>query len=371
MVDFSDDLRLLQAEGLLRDPTSEVPTARINACSNDYLGYGREPVSRATLLACEGAGTGAGASRLIHGTAEQHLQLEQEVASWVGLPTALLFSSGYAANVGALQGLCGSHDLVVSDALNHASIIDGCRLSRAKVAVVPHLDPDALRRALELPGARKWVVTESYFSMDGDSPNLPELRAACDRAGAGLIVDEAHALGVLGDGRGLCAQLDVVPDALIGTLGKAVGAQGAFVASSETTRTWLWNRARSLVFSTAPSPVVATLALTNVRRARDDHDARARLLELTRQAWSELIASGVVQPAATQGPIIPILIGDNERAVQVSNELGRAGVLVQAIRPPTVPTGSARLRVTISAAMTPDEVRELTRLLTVALRGHM
>ncbi len=188
----------------------------------------------------------------------------------MGLPSSLVFSSGYAANVGLMSSLPRPGDLVVSDALNHASIIDGIRLSKCRVAVVPHLDVGAVETALRDRGAgRAFVVTESYFSMDADSPDLGALRALCDRHGAALVVDEAHAVGVLGPGgAGLCAEQGVVPDALVGTFGKAFGAAGAFVAGCEALTRWLWNSARSFVISTGMSPVVAAAALDGVEHGR-------------------------------------------------------------------------------------------------------
>ena len=226
------ELEQLASEGLLRHrtPPSETSPDLLDACTNDYLGYARSGVSRETTA----SRPGSGASRLIFGTQPEHSALEGELTSWVGAEDTLLFSSGYAANLGMLAALARPGDLIVSDRLNHASIVDGCRLSRATVQVVPHCDLNAADRALQAPTkGRRWLVTESYFSMDGDSPDLPGLRALCDARGAALVVDEAHALGVFGpEGSGLCRQGGVVPDVLVGGLGKAVGVQGAFVAGS-------------------------------------------------------------------------------------------------------------------------------------------
>ncbi|MGH7439646.1 MAG: aminotransferase class I/II-fold pyridoxal phosphate-dependent enzyme, partial [Polyangiaceae bacterium] len=240
---------------LFRDRPALRPGGGPSFCSNDYLGLASRLAAPAT--------SGSGASRLVSGERAEHGALEEAVAGLVGLPSSLVFSSGYAANVGLLSSLPRPGDLVVSDALNHASIIDGIRLSKCRVAVVPHLDVGAVEAALGDRGAgRAFVVTESYFSMDADSPDLRALRAVCDRHGAALLVDEAHAIGVLGPGgAGLCAEQGVVPDALVGTFGKAFGAAGAFVAGCEPLTQWLWNTARSFVFSTGMSPVVAAAAL--------------------------------------------------------------------------------------------------------------
>jgi 8-amino-7-oxononanoate synthase len=311
---LAEALGELEARGLLRaerddgarsqalEAAAQLGVRFIDASSNDYLGYARAPVSRATLARLETLRSGAGASRLIHGTSPPLPELEATLAEWVGQPRSLLFSSGYAANLGALAALAGPGDVIVSDALNHASLIDGCRLSRARVVVAPHLEPDAVARALaEAPEQRRWVVTESYFSMDGDSPDLGALRAICDRAGAALVVDEAHALGVFGpEGGGLLRQSGISADVTIGTLGKAIGVQGAFVAGRSELRAYLWNRARSLVFSTGVSPIVAALTLDHVGRARADEAGRAALLEHARRVRERLGLPGVA------GPIVPV-----------------------------------------------------------------
>lgn len=348
---LEDELLELSHLGLLREVAGARPDL-VDVASNDYLGYAREPVSRATLLECE-AEPGAGASRLIFGTTEAHLALESELAAWVSLDSSLLFSSGYAANLGLIQAVCGPGDVVVSDALNHASIIDGSRLSRARVEVVRHRDPAEVDRVLGAGGFRRaFVLTESYFSMDGDRADLAALREICDRRSAALLVDEAHALGVFGpEGGGLCREAGITPDALVGTLGKALGVQGAFVAGSSTLTRWLWNRARSLVFSTAGSPLLARLALGHVRRARRDDAARSRLAAAASALRDQLAAGGVVLTQDSAGPIVPVLLGDNARALRAAEALRLAGFRAQAIRPPTVPEGSARVRITVSAAL--------------------
>lgn len=369
MLNFlQESLKDLETAGALRELSTGRPTL-IDVASNDYLGYARQPVSRATLLACEAAETGAGASRLIFGTTDHHLALEAELADWVQLESALLFSSGYAANVGVLQALASRGDLVVSDALNHASIIDGCRLSRADVAVAGHCSVDAVARALKQSShPRKWVVTESYFSMDGDQPDLAGLREVCNTHSAGLIVDEAHALGVFGPGgAGLCVAAGIRPDVLVGTLGKAVGLQGAFVAGARLLNQWLWNRARSLVFSTGTSPVLSVIALELVRQARSDDAGRARLLATAARLRRRLADAGVVLPPTSLGPIVPIVLGDNARALSCASRLQAAGFRACAIRPPTVPAGSARLRITVSSALDEASTERLAACLIEAI----
>jgi len=345
------EIAALQREGLLRVVSPREPDGLV-FCSNDYLGYAAED------LTFVGPG-GAGASRLVSGEHVSHGVAEAALAGWLGCEAALLFSSGYAANVGALGALARPGDVIVSDALNHASIIDGCRLSGARVLVVPHLDVDAVERALASSGGsfRRWVVTESYFSMDGDWADLVRLRAVCDRWDAALYVDEAHAFGVFGPaGRGVAAELGVMADVLVGTLGKSFGLQGAFVAGSMMLRTWLWNRARSFVFSTGVSPVLAALVAERVARVAADDGSRRRL-----EAVSALIRAGLrdlIGPALlpSVGPIIPWFVGAPEEALRISRMLLERGIFVQAIRPPTVPAGTSRLRVTAHARLSEGDV---------------
>jgi 8-amino-7-oxononanoate synthase len=326
-------------------------------CSNDYLGL-------ASLVGAVEP-TGAGASRLLGGDRGIHRHLEAAAAELVLLPDALVFSSGYAANLGALAAVAGPGDLIVSDALNHASIIDGARLSRARVQVVPHLDVAAVDQVLRAPReGRAFVVTESYFSMDADTPDLGALRQICDVHGAALVVDEAHALGVLGpEGRGLCVAAGVVPDVLVGTFGKAFGAAGAFVAGSRSLVLWCWNRARSFVFSTGLSPMLAEAALRGLATARAEPERRARVLASAVRLREGMRLVGL--RALGEGPIVPWLVGDARTAWELSEELRRGGVDVRAVRPPTVPQGTARLRLTVTAAHTEGDLEQALARLTV------
>jgi 8-amino-7-oxononanoate synthase len=342
------ELARLKDEGLLRQRPPVHFEGGVVLCSNDYLGLAHEPAPPAAA--------GASASRLVCGERREHLDLETALAEWLGTERALVFSSGYAANVGVLSSLARSGDVLLSDALNHASIIDGARLSRADIVVYPHLDVGAVRAALAAArGRRAWVVTESYFSMDADSPNLRELRAACDEAGAALVVDEAHALGVLGpEGRGLCAKDGVVPDVLVGTLGKALGAQGAFVAGSEALVAWLWNRARSFVFSTGLSPAVAEAARTNLQRSIREPALRERALLRAGELRAGLQRFGI-EPRG-HGVIVPWVLGESRQTVRVAKALQDRGVFAQAIRPPTVAEGTARIRLTATARHSSQDI---------------
>lgn len=366
-------LDALANRSLLRDTTdpglllATASAARLglpllNACSNDYLGLGARPHSDQ-----HPEPVGAGASRLVYGTRSQHRGLEQGVAAWLQVPAALAFSSGYAANLGLLNALASAEDLIVSDELNHASIIDGCRLSRATVRRYRHLDTaDAYEQLQSGSFRRRWLVSESYFSMDGNSPDLAALRAAALDSGAALLVDEAHALGVFGpQGRGLCADAAVSPDALMGTFGKAIGGQGAFVAGSEALRTWLWNRARPFVYSTAQSPLLAARLRDQVAAVAAANPDRAHL-----QALTDRFAAGFprsLAPEGRHGPIFPLLCGSVDRAQKAADQFLSRGILVQVIRPPTVADGSCRLRLTLSARFTWNDLERLEGALEAAL----
>ncbi|MEO6601345.1 MAG: 8-amino-7-oxononanoate synthase [Polyangiaceae bacterium] len=339
----------------------------IDASSNDYLGLAGRVVSRETL-----GNPGAAASRLVHGTAQEHLDLESLLAAWVGAETALLFASAYSANLGLISALGIAETVVISDASNHASLIDGARLAKAEVRIVPHLDLEAMRRTLSDRQSAKacWVVTESYFSMDGDGPDLLALRELCDAYDACLIVDEAHAVGVFGpQGAGRCAEFGVRPDVLTGALGKAVGSHGGFVAGSLPLRTYLWNKARSFVFSTAPSPQHAALTRAQVERVRQGDDLRSSLALNGATLRAQLGDAGLQLATASFGPIVSVILGDNRLALDAAARLRAAGVLAQAIRPPTVPLGSARLRLTVKATFTPDDVKRLAASVVDACRA--
>ena len=365
-------LEALTEAGLLRTPlevsSPQGPTITVDGrtllslCSNNYLGFANDPALVEAVrgsLAVDGAG--GGASRLISGTMSAHREAERCLAELVALPSSLLFSSGYAANVGALQALYGPGDLVFSDALNHASLIDGCRLSRATVAVFPHRDLETLGTLLRQPrpaGVQAVVVTESVFSMDGDLADLAPLRALCDAHDAALLVDEAHALGVLGPhGAGQARALGVVPDVLVGTLGKAFGLAGAFVAGPLPVVRLIENRARSYVFSTASMPSLAAGAVAAVALVRAADARRATLLAHADYLRGSLRALGY-RVLDGQTPIIPVLVGDPSRAVAVADALRAKGCFVQAIRPPTVPTGTSRLRVVPMATHTRAQLEE-------------
>jgi 8-amino-7-oxononanoate synthase len=362
-----EQIDLLRTKNLLREPhPPPAASALIDAATNDYLGLAGAAVSRETLNRWPNLAAGAGASRLVYGTQAPHEALEQALSHWVATPEALCLGSAYAANVGVIPALAAVGDLVISDELNHASIVDGCRLSRAEIKVVPHLELAAIEQTLRSrrPGTRALVVTEALFSMDGDAPDVAELRLLCDRYDAALIVDESHSLGVFGpEGAGRLADTGVRADVLVGGLGKAVGAQGGFVAGSAALRTWLWNRARPFVFSTAISPVLCGLLLLQIERCRAAETARLRLGALGKSLREELGARGVPTNFAAVGPIVPVLLGESSAAVEAAAKLRDQGFLVQAIRPPSVADGTARLRLTVHASWSSDVVPRLAAAL--------
>jgi 8-amino-7-oxononanoate synthase len=318
----------------------------VNFSSNDYLGLAAHPRLAEAWAEAACQGVGSGASRLVVGESAAHRALEERLARFESAEAALLFNSGYAANLGILSTLVGAEDAVFSDALNHASIVDGCRLSRARVCVYPHRDVEALSRALAQTSARrKVVVTDSVFSMDGDLAPLEELVLLCERNGAALVVDEAHATGVLGEkGTGLCEALGLADrvDVRMGTLGKALGVFGAFACTSAPVRRWLLQRARPLVFSTSLPPALCEAAQAAVDLVEREPDRRDRLWSNIRYFTSGLERLGFAAGGAS--PIFPVVLGGADRAVAASAYLRQRGLLVKAIRPPTVPEGSSRLR---------------------------
>ncbi len=338
----------------------------LSFCSNDYLGLAAHPeLVEALREGAERYGVGSGAAHLVSGHGEPHQRLEAALAAFTGRPRALLFSTGYMANLGAIQALAGRGSRILADKLNHASLTDGARLSGARLLRYPHADSDALARMLE--GTDKaLIVTDGVFSMDGDLAPLPELARLARDSGARLMVDDAHGLGVLGEaGRGsldlFSLGVDDVP-ILVGTLGKAFGTFGAFVAGSEPLIETLIQRARSYIYTTALPPAVAHASCVALDIAMREEWRRAHLRRLIARFRDGARALGLPL-AASDTPIQPLIAGDAARALAWSRFLEARGVLVTAIRPPTVPAGSARLRVTFSAAHQEADVDQLLGLL--------
>lgn len=319
--------------------------------SNDYLGLAGEPIGRGTHA------SGARASRLVTGNLAAHAEAEQALAQHVGRAAATLFTSGYAANVGTIPALVGAGDHIFSDALNHASIIDGCRLSRSSVHIFDHNDLTDLERRLLAapPSGQRLIVTEALFSMEGDRAPLPALAELARTHGAWLMVDEAHSLGILGpQGRGLCAAAGVAPDVLLGTLGKSFGAQGAFVAGSAALRELLFHGARSLIFSTGISPLLAAVVARRTERVRAADAERARQAQLCERLAEGLRGRGI--EVRGPGPIVSAVLGDPHAALAAEARLRERGVLARAIRPPTVPEHTSRVRLVPTAAHAVEDV---------------
>lgn len=350
-------------------------TPVIDFASNDYLGLARDPrVIEALREGAAEAGAGARASPLVCGRMPWHAALEEQLARFEGQAEALLFPSGMAANVGTIPALCGSEDLILCDRFNHASLVDGCRLSQARWKVYRHDDLEGLRRTLqrETGWRRVWIVTDGVFSMEGDVAPLGELCDIADRWGAGVIVDEAHGTGVLGGrGRGACEALDVEDRVAVrvGTLSKAIGAQGGFVAGPRALIQYLWNTARTQIYSTGLSPAVCAAASAAVRILEAEPERRNRLAELTCRARQILADARIefVQESAT--PILPVILHDADAAVRVAQDLLHRGFLVGAIRPPTVPRGTSRLRLVIHSHHQEADLVRLAETLNASLKG--
>ncbi|HEY5558718.1 MAG TPA: 8-amino-7-oxononanoate synthase [Steroidobacteraceae bacterium] len=336
----------------------------VDFCSNDYLGLASHPqVVEAFIAAARLHGVGARASHLISGHQSEHEALEQELAAWTGRERAILFSTGYMANLGLVAALASRESAVYGDRLNHASLIDGGRLSRAALHHYPHGDVAALEAQLaSQESGRALVLTDGVFSMDGDLAPLPALARACARHGAFLAVDDAHGLGVTGEtGRGSLEHFGLsaaqVP-ALVGTLGKAFGSFGAFVAGSTDLVETLVQRARTYIYTTALPPAVAAATRAALAVSIDESWRRERVLALTRR-FRELARAAGLPLADSETPIQPILLGSAGAAMQASRALLDQGLFVAAIRPPTVPAGTSRLRITLSAAHRDSDVERL------------
>ncbi len=346
-------------------------------CSNNYLGLADHPrVREAAADAAMRWGVGAGASRLISGTMTVHRRLEERLAAFEGRQAALLFGSGYLANLGVIGALAGSGDTIFSDELNHASIVDGCRLSRADVVVYRHCDAEHLLWSMRRHGGRRdargrrLIVTDSVFSMDGDVAPLQEIVELAQASGTRVVVDEAHATGTYGpEGRGALAQagLEGGVDAIVGTLGKALGSYGAYVCADEEMVRYLINSSRSFIFSTAPPPpavagALAALELLEERPHRVERlSANARVLRRALALEGFLVAEGDMH-------IVPLIVGDERDAVRLCQAAIEGGVFAQAIRPPTVPAGTSRLRLAAMASHTASDMRMAATVLAAAAR---
>ena len=357
----------------------------VNFCSNDYLGLAEDSrLKLAVLEAVEkSVRVGGTGSRLLSGHDPVWNELEEEFAAFAGTEAALYFSSGYAANVGLLVALLGKDDVVFSDTLNHASLIDGIRLSRARKEIYPHRDLNYLERALRLhegESCRKLIVTESVFSMDGDVADVRAMNKLAERHGAGLVVDEAHATAVQGpDGAGIVAEARLTGEvfATVHTCGKALASAGAFVCGSRVLREFLMNHARTLIFSTAMPAYMAGQIRAALRLAREVKSDRQRLLDTAAVLALMLGVDGRGGPGR-HSQIVPVVLGSNEDAISAAGFLQEQGFAVRAIRPPTVPVGSARIRLSLTTRISNEHVAAVIAALkgwrasrtSVALAGH-
>jgi len=414
---IDDELRALEERSLLRRrrEIATLPRGRcrigerelVNFASNDYLDLAHDTrVVAAAREALEDGSVGAGASALVAGRSPWHRALEERLARFEQQPAALLFPTGYAANVGTICALAGSDDFIFSDRLNHASLIDGCRLSGARLHVYRHDDLSELGSLLkkgtgserhiavpekedrgEVPvpffqqaaGSeldrnprmrRRLIVTDSVFSMDGDLAPLPQLCDLADGFDALLVIDEAHATGIFGkNGRGV-AELQGVESrniVRVGTLSKAIGVQGGFVAGSKSLIDWLWNRARTQMFSTALPPTICAAAAAAIDIIESEPGRRERLLQLAEGFRRQLREAQIAALSNSAGPIVPIILSAPERALEASRRLEDLGFLVAAIRPPTVPEGTSRLRISLSSGHSLDDIERLTAALRSVL----
>jgi 8-amino-7-oxononanoate synthase len=343
----------------------------LNFASNDYLGLANHPRLReAAHAAIDRFGVGAGASPLVTGHLRMHQQAEERFAAFIRLPRALLFASGYAANLGILTSLCDRHGEIFADRLNHACLVDGARLSRAVFTRYPHLDLAALGAQLAASQAAvKVVATDTVFSMDGDVTDVRELLALCERHDAWLVLDDAHGMGVLGaSGRGALEHFDLQSPRIVymATLGKALGGYGAFVAGAPEVVEWLLQRARTYIYSTALPPMAPAAAVASMDLLEAQPELVLRLRQRIAEFRAASEATGLRLTHSTTA-IQPLVLGDAPWAVDASQRLLAQGFLVPAIRPPTVPDGTSRLRVSLSAAHSRDDVERLVSVLAATL----
>lgn len=375
---ISESLRDLDSEGLLRrrrvttvlqDGWCEVDGRRLlDFASNDYLNLATDPrvISAAQEALHESAG--ARASPVVCGRSPWHVQLEQQIATFEGQPDAILFPTGMAANMGTIAALCGSGDLILCDRLNHASLVDGCRLSGAALRVYRHDDLSTLAREFNKAQSvqRRWIVTDALFSMDGDLAPLKELCDIASQFDAALIVDEAHATGVVGEhGRGACEAAGVEDRVAvrIGTLSKAVGAQGGFVAGSSELIQFLWNRARTQMYSTGLAPALCAAARTALKIIAAEPERRRRLADVAGYFREQLRGAEIETIEAAMGPIVPVILHNPQAATQIAARLEERGFLVGAIRPPTVPRRTSRLRIVVTAGHREEDLARLANVI--------
>ena len=379
--DFGDDLKHLADQAQLRTlqirrgaggKFSDGQRTILNFSSNDYLNLANDGRLKAGAAAATAElGCSAGASRLMSGHLEIHQRLEDRLAEWIGTEAALAFGSGFLTNLGVMTALAGRGDVIFADRLNHASLVDGALLSRAKLVRYRHCDTDDLRsRLAEHVGRRKIIVTDSIFSMDGDLAPLEAIAELAKLHDALLVVDEAHAVGVVGPGgRGVLAGLGLTDSAtvIVATMSKALGGYGGFAACSGETRHWLINRARSFIYSTGLPPACMGSALAAIDAIKNQPNLGADLLDRAAYFRDKLSKAGLnVAPSDSQ--IVPVILGDNATALAASKILAAQGILATAVRPPTVPKGTARLRLSVTLAHTREDLAHAAEQIVAACR---
>ncbi len=370
---LEDELNALKVKNLYRKRV--LREGLRDFCSNDYLALKDHPrVLEASKKALEKYGLGAGASQLVSGYTEYHRELEESLARFKGTPACLLFGSGYLANLGVIPTLAQEGDIILSDELNHASLIDGCRLSRAERFVFRHRDYEELEAFLKKERhrfRRALIVTDGVFSMDGDIADLKALSSIAEKYECLLYIDDAHGTGTVGKGKGTltaCGLKWKEYIVLMGTLSKALGSYGAFVCGTGKLVELLVNRARSLIFTTALPPAICAGARESLRIIEEKPELVVRLGELASFAYS-VLKDLPFEVRFSGTPIIPIIVGEEVKALKLSEKLRKKGVLLQAIRYPTVPKGKARLRMTVSLRHSEEDILELKSLLSTLLRG--
>jgi 8-amino-7-oxononanoate synthase len=371
---LESELAELRAAGLARELTPRAAAdGRLNLASNDYLGLATHPaVVAGARGALEAYGAGAGASRLLAGSLDLHAALETRLAAHKGCPAALVLGSGYLAAVALMPALVGRGDLIVADRLAHASLLDGARLSRAELARFDHNDVDHLRALLARPARRRLVVTESVFSMDGDLAPLAEIAEVASEVEAMLLVDEAHAAGVFGPGGGGRVRQLGLGGAVtvnLSTLSKALGSYGGVLGVAEDLRQWLISRHRGLIYSTALPPAAAGAALAALELLAAEPERGSRLLALA-DGFRQGLRAGGLDTLNSAGPIVPVLVGDVDRTMALARRLRDAGLLVGAIRPPTVPAGAARLRLSVTLNHAPEALAAAAETILAAARAE-
>jgi 8-amino-7-oxononanoate synthase len=376
---ISDELKKIRKSGLYRE-LKVVGNAQgthleikdktfLSFCSNNYLGLANNPsVIKAVKDAVEEYGWGAGASRLVSGNMTLHETLENEISRFKGKEATLVFPTGYMANLGAISSLVSNGDLVICDKLNHASIIDGCRLSGADLRVYAHRDMEKLENILRKSSKynRKLIVTDSVFSMDGDLAPLPDIVKIAGKYKAMVMVDEAHGTGVFGEnGRGVVEHFNLnrEVDIIMGTLSKAIGSLGGYVTGDTDLINYLKNKARTFMYTTALPPAVCAASIAGIKLIKEDPSIRESLWHNVHFIKDKLESLNF-NVISSESPIIPILIGDAERTVDISNFLYERGILISAIRPPTVPAGTSRLRITVMSTHSRNDMEKLLAVLS-------